>query len=51
VSRTALLTERTAQLLCVDINEGLWREVHSGYTEKPWPSWFLVLTKTLWCFR
>jgi len=25
VSRTTLLTERTAQLLCVDVNQGLWR--------------------------
>jgi len=44
MSQTALLTKRTVQLLCVDIRirgfggvlevEG----VHSGYTEKPWPS-------------
>jgi hypothetical protein len=25
VSQTALLTERTAQLLCVNINHGFWR--------------------------
>jgi len=24
VSQTALLSERTAQLLCIDINEGFW---------------------------
>jgi len=30
VSRTALLTERTVQLLCVDINQGFWRGVGGG---------------------
>jgi len=30
VSRTALLTERTVQLLCVDINWGFWRGLGGG---------------------
>jgi len=30
VSRTALLIERTAQLLCVDINQGFWRSLGGG---------------------
>jgi len=30
VSLTALLTERTAQLLCVNINQGFWRGLGGG---------------------
>jgi len=30
LSRTALLTERTVQLLCVDINQGFWRGLVGG---------------------
>jgi hypothetical protein len=57
VPRAASLTERTAQLLCVDIwlrfFGGVWEveEVHSSYTEKPWPSWVRQLTRTVLYFR
>jgi hypothetical protein len=30
VCGVALLTERTAQMLCVDINRGLWRSLGGG---------------------
>jgi len=30
VSQTASLTERTVQLLCVDVNQGLWKGLGGG---------------------